>query len=169
MAPAMAVRVAPDRVSSGTFLHKMPLKNRCGATVSLTSCPRRNEMHRGGVHAIAQSGWLWAIVEYVPEMRVAERARHFRAGHHQTIVSALDDIFFRDRRPETRPARAGIVFRVGAVERVGAADAAIDAFVVAIVALAGKCDLGIRAARDVVLIRGELRAPFGVGLHHLRD
>jgi len=71
MAAAVAVRVAPDRVSSGTFLYKMPHEDRCGATVASTSHLCRNEMHRRGIHAITQSRRLRSIIEHVPEMRVA--------------------------------------------------------------------------------------------------
>src|SRR5262249_39568498 len=69
------------------------------------------EAQRDAVHAIAQPCRLGPIRKDVPQMTAASRAVHFSTPHEKTVIrrglySALD------RRPEARPTRAALKFRV---------------------------------------------------------
>jgi hypothetical protein len=65
------------------------------------------ELQRQPVHAVAQAGRLRPVVEHVAEVPAAARAQHFGALHQQAAVCPLDDRF-RQRPPETRPARPAL-------------------------------------------------------------
>src|SRR6266481_1506519 len=86
----------------------------------------RDKSQGCGIHAVAQACGLRAVREDVAQVRITERAFHFRAHGAVAEVFPLANIFFCDGRPETRPARAGIEFRAGIEERIAAADAAVE-------------------------------------------
>ena len=64
------------------------------------------ELHRGGVHAIAQTGGIGAIRKDMAQVGVAEHAFHFAAEHAQTEVVFLADVFGRNGFPEAGPTRS---------------------------------------------------------------
>src|SRR5678815_3342621 len=122
---------------------------------------------RSGVHAIALAGGLGTVGEDVTQMRIAARAQHFGAPHEEAAILLERDGFFRHRRPEARPARAGIVFRRRFEQRRAAADAAIEARLLVVPMLAGERPLGAVLARDVILLGRQLFFPLGIALHDL--
>src|SRR5450755_4644995 len=101
-------------------------------------------------------------------MCIALRARHFTAAHPETVVLASADILRRNRRPETRPAGAGIIFRGRAEQGVVAADTAVQAAVVKIVGITSIGPFCPLLPRHVELHGCELRAPLRLGLDELR-
>src|SRR5439155_7895567 len=72
----------------------------------------RVELERGGIHAVTLTGRCGAIIEYVPEMRVARSAQNLGAAHEQRVVRFLAHVFLVDRRIERRPARPRVEFRI---------------------------------------------------------
>src|SRR5579862_9322199 len=129
----------------------------------------RKEAKSQRVHAIAQTGGFGAVIEDVTEMRVAEGADDFVAAHSKTQIYFCGDVFFGDGRPEAGPAGSRVEFRIGAKERVGAADATVKAGVVVVVIGAAEGALGVGFARYVKFIRAERFAPVHVTFHHFGD
>src|SRR5262249_2518067 len=74
-----------------------------------------------------------------------------------------------DRRRERRPAGAGIEFGARGEQRRAAADARVRALRVVVPILAGERTLRAFLARDLELLRRQLRLPFGFGLDDLVD
>src|SRR2546423_14338733 len=58
------------------------------------------------VHAIAQAGWLWTIVENVSYMSVALRAKDLSSCFSQRPVDLFTHVLFSNRLPKTRPSGA---------------------------------------------------------------
>src|SRR5512143_4159279 len=101
----------------------------------------RHEAQRHRVHAVAQPGRLRTVVEYMTQMRIAQRAAHFGTRHAEHAVSDIAYILRRNGLPEARPAGAGIVFGAGIEHRVVAAHAAIQARIMPVVAGLRECPL----------------------------
>src|ERR1700719_5226151 len=78
------------------------------------------------VHTVAQAGWVGAVVEHVPQMRVAPRAFHFAPQHAQTEVVFLAYVFAGDHFPEARPSRARFEFRFAVKQRRSAIRATVN-------------------------------------------
>src|ERR1700743_2388166 len=68
----------------------------------------RHEPQRRRIHAIAQARRLGSVIEDMPQMRIAACAGNRGALHHEGVVADLDYVQLGDRRPETRPAGAGV-------------------------------------------------------------
>ena len=122
---------------------------------------RRNSGSSAGRWARGPSSKTWPRWASQRAQRISVRSMP------KLLSSPGDDIFRRDRLEETGPAGAGIEFRVGGEEGQVAADAVVDAVLVVVVKGAAKGRLGAFAARDLVLVGGELLAPLGVRLHDL--
>src|SRR5262249_25634358 len=105
-----------------------------------------------------------AVVEDVTEMGIAGVAQHFDAAHAVTGVELQPHRVRSHGRPEARPAAARFEFGIRAEELVTATDAAVDAVVVTVVVHAREWALGALLARHRELLRGQLAAPFVVGL-----
>src|SRR5215831_5987078 len=86
----------------------------------------RVEAERRGIDAITPSGGLGAVVEYVPQVRVAGGAKDLGALHEPGIVLLGAHAYLAYRRPVRRPARSGFELRVGAEQLGAAAHAAVD-------------------------------------------
>jgi hypothetical protein len=100
-------------------------------------------------------------------MRIAAGADDFHPHH---AVAAIHDglhIFLCHGLEKTGPAGAGIELRPGGKEGQVAADAVIDAGLVIVVENAAEGRLRALAARDAVLLVGELLLPFFVGFDDL--
>src|SRR5580698_3682626 len=121
-----------------------------------------NEMERQGVHAVAKPGWPGTVVEYMAEMRVAEAARDRGARHAERKVADLAHVFLRNGLPEAGPAGARLEFGLGAEQGRGAANAAIEAFVVIVPIFAGIGAFRARMARYFERIGGQLLLPLGI-------
>src|SRR5262245_42831947 len=124
----------------------------------------RLEPQRRRVHAIPLPRRLRAVVEDVPEVRVAAAAHDLGAAHEPAVVRVLGHAALRHRRPEARPAGAGVELRRAVEQRLAAADAAVDAVGLVVPVLAGEGALGALAARHLELLRRQLLAPLGFSL-----
>src|ERR1700722_19737676 len=111
----------------------------------------------------------WAVVENVSEMTVTAGANHFVSLHPGGAISARRYVFFGDRFPKARPARAGFEFRLGIEENRVATDAMVQAVVMIAGILAGEGPFGACMARDFELLRRQLLLPFGVGFDNFLD
>src|ERR1700691_4715815 len=101
------------------------------------------------IHAITQPRRLRAVIEYVPQVRIAFRARPRRPFHADAQVGNLLHVFFRDRLPEARPARSRVKLRRGTEQGVVAANAAEDTLPVLIQKLPSIGQFGVRVPRDL--------------------
>ena len=121
---------------------------------------------RKTVDAVAQAGRLRPVVEDVAEMAAAAAAMNFGAQHAEGAVLGLADGVF-ERLVEARPAGAALEFGLGGEQRQVAAGAGEDALAVLLQQRARARALGALLAQDFILLRRQLRAPFGVGLFDL--
>src|ERR1700730_790172 len=103
---------------------------------------RRNETQRCLVNAVTQVGGLRAVVEHVPEMRVAARTMHLRPLQKHAHIGARPDVLFREGRPEAGPAGARIKLGVGAEHRVFAANATKQTALVDLIVGSAKGSVG---------------------------
>src|SRR6186997_610353 len=118
------------------------------------------------VDAIAQTGRLRSVLEDVPHVSAAAAAVDFRARHPERRVLGFANGIV-ERFPEARPAGAALIFGFRGEQRQVAAGAGEDALAFFFQQWARTWPLGAMLAQDLILLRRELRAPFGVGLFHL--
>src|ERR1700676_5297848 len=102
----------------------------------------------------------------MPQMRLALPAHHFGARHPVASIGLLRHLRFRGRPPKTRPARPRIKLRFRLEQRLAAAYALIRTGRLGLPEFAGERRLGALAARDVILLGRQLRAPLGVALRY---
>jgi hypothetical protein len=129
---------------------------------------RCHENQRRRVHTVAKSGRRRAVVEDVPQMRIASAAQYFGTGHVERYIDGGADVLSRDRRPETRPAGVRIELGGRAKERIAAAYAAIDSVAGPFVVLIIEGRFGARMACYLELLGLEQFTPLRVRLDHLR-
>lgn len=141
-----------------------------GAELRRLAVPRALGRQAQGrrVDAVAQARRPRAVREDVTEVPAARGAQHLGPGHEQRAVLVGVNGIGGDRLGETRPAGARLEFRLRAEELGATARAAVDARSVLIPVLPGKGALRALLAKDVVLLRGQSRAPVGVALGDLR-
>jgi hypothetical protein len=120
---------------------------------------------RDRVHAVAQSRWSRPVVEDMSKMRATTRARNFRSKDRRKSAAFMNS-FLADRLPETWPARTGVKFRVGGVERVTARGANVSAGAVFECVTTGRRSLGAGSAHDVELLGGHDELPFVICQTH---
>src|SRR2546430_5780145 len=118
------------------------------------------------VDAIAQAGRLRSVVEDMAEMAAAAAAMHLGGGHAEGAVLGLAERIFQ-RLIEARPAGAAFEFGVGRKQRQVAAGAGEDALAMLLQERARSRPFGAVLTQDIVLLRRQLRAPFGIGLFDL--
>src|SRR5476649_609979 len=87
----------------------------------------RIESQRRRIDAVAQAGRRWPVFKHVAQVRVALAAQRFHAFHEQAGIGLGADVFLGGRRPETRPAGAGLELFLRPEQRIAAADAAVHA------------------------------------------
>src|SRR6185312_2819753 len=121
------------------------------------------EGQRQTVHAVTQAGRLRTVVKDVAEMAAAAAAMHFGAQHAKGAVRGGADRVL-ERLIETRPAGAALELGLRREQRQVAAGAGEDALTVLLQQRAGAWPLGALVAQYLVLLRRQLRAPFGIGL-----
>src|SRR5579883_1528488 len=115
------------------------------------------------VHAVAQAGGLRPVVEDVAKMPAAAAAMHLRSQHPEgTVLGDADGVV--ERLIEARPAGAALELGLGGEQGQVAAGAGEDALAVLVQERAGPGALGALVAQDLILLRGELGAPLGIGL-----
>ncbi len=150
----------PRSFDRGTFAGS---GNNCREGMSGRGRRRRVKHQRKTVHAVAKSGRFRAVVEDVAEMAAAAAAMHLGAHHAEGAVRGRADRIVQ-RLPEARPAGAALILGLGREQRQVAAGAGEGALAVLLEQRARSRPLGALVAQDLVLLRRQLRAPFGVGL-----
>src|SRR5271154_32893 len=103
----------------------------------------------------------------MPQVRVTAAAFHFCARHAMTRVGLGFHRSVCGRRIKTGPARARMILRFRAKQRLAATNALIRPWRVGILILAGKGRLGTLEPRHMILIWRELLLPLGVILANL--
>src|SRR5262249_31717926 len=98
----------------------------------------------------------------MPQMRVAFLAQHFGALHEQRIVLLRLNVFVSRRRPETRPAGAGIELLRGPEQRRAAARAAVEAVLVVVPVPAREGTLRAGLAGDGKLVGRQFLLPLSL-------
>src|ERR1017187_2429707 len=126
----------------------------------------RMKYQRKAVHAVAQAGWLWPIVEDVTEMAAASAAMNFGPQHPKGAVFGLADGVL-ERLIKARPAGAALEFRLRGEQRQVATGAGEDALAMLLEQRARPRALGALLAQDLILLRRQLRAPFRIGFFDL--
>src|SRR2546422_7110814 len=92
----------------------------------------------------------------MPQVGPAVGALDLGPPHEQTAIRLFIDAFLPDRRPETRPARPGVVLRVRGEWVSPTDDADVHTRVVVVPVFSGEGPLGPFVDADVVLQRREL-------------
>src|SRR5262245_36559559 len=100
-------------------------------------------------------------------MRVALTAKRLGSAHKEAIVFFSGNIFFRYRRPETRPAGSRIKLGIRAKQLTAAAAATVNALLVIVPILTGKGRLRAFLPRDMKLFVRQLFLPLGIALFDL--
>src|SRR5260370_38447208 len=99
-------------------------------------------------------------------MRVAAAAEHLHALDEQAAIGARSDVLLRDGHPEARPSGARIELRIGAEQRIAAADAPKNTVVVKLIVGSGVRCVRTSFARNVELAGAEELSPLAVGVDH---
>jgi len=105
----------------------------------------------------------------MPQVGLASGAKNLLPLHPVTMVRPCHDIFPGHRLKKTRPARAGIKFRLRCKQRQAATDAIIDPRFMLIVKCAAKRRLRPFVPRDAILLRRQCFRPFRVGFDNFRS
>ena len=97
------------------------------------------------------------------QMPVAPATAHLHPHHAMRPVLNHGQAIIGNRGIKAGPARTGILFGVGQEKIRPAPGAPINAFGLVIGQRAGKGPFCPRLAQDMILFRGQARAPFGIG------
>src|ERR671911_1236977 len=127
----------------------------------------RLEAESSRVNAVALAGGGGAVVEDMPLVCPARGAVDLRAAHEEAAVFLNLDVPLVYRLPEARPARPGVVLRLGAEERRPASHAGVDALALVVPVLACEGPLGALHPGYAVLLGGEPVLPFLFGSLYL--
>src|SRR5438093_3593281 len=100
-------------------------------------------------------------------MGVAAPAHDLYPLHEKGVVCFCFDVLFRNRSPETGPARSGLELCFGAEQVVAAADALVSAFFVVVPVFAGERPFRAFLARNLKLFWGQKLFPLRFALDHL--
>lgn len=119
----------------------------------------RDELHRYGVHAVAQAGGGGAVVEDVPKVAAAFAAFDFGSGHAVAEVLFFFDSLCGDRLPETGPTGSGFEFRFRSEQLLATAGADECALIVHVQQFASKCFFRTCIAQDIISSRREDLVP----------
>src|SRR5690606_14511467 len=137
------------------------------ARIGVACAGVRPEPECVAVDAVAQTGRLRPVGEYMPEVGVARGTTHLGTPHEPPALDMLLDRIVGDRPDEARPSGPRVELVVGAEQRSLAADAGIGARRLQRVVGMAKWGLGAVRPCDDVLGGGEFRPPLGIGLRHL--
>src|SRR5581483_7752911 len=122
------------------------------------------EVERAGIDAVPLPRLARAIREDVAEMAAAPRARDLDPVHAVTEVIVKLDVGAVCGLSEARPSGPRVKLRIGGEQLSATAGASVCALSLLVEVLSGERALGPLAAKHLVLSRGELLAPFAVGL-----
>src|SRR5205807_3323757 len=126
----------------------------------------RVQPDRGAVYAVAQAGWLGAVVKYVAQVPAAVRARVLGPDHEVRVVGRLLDRRALRRGVEARPAAVGVELRLRLEQLGAAAGAQVRARRLRVPVLAREGALGSLLAQHVELRWGEVALPIRLALLH---
>src|SRR5687767_9683733 len=123
----------------------------------------RLELQGGAVDAVAQPALIArAVVEDVTQVPLAARADDLGADHAvRGVAMLLDRAVFGAH--EARPARAAVELGTAFEQGLPAPGAGIFAGSFVLLVLAGERPLGAVLTQDLVLLRRQPLAPFGIG------
>src|SRR5688572_26557845 len=124
--PTLAYCTSP-RVSKGetSNIGGIALANARACAFLLLFCFK---FERGRVHAIAQAGWLWAVVENVAEMAFAPGAFNLDTLFAKALVDLFYNVLFVNRPEKAWPAGVGLILGIRAENRQAAAGTVIRSF-----------------------------------------
>src|SRR5689334_21391313 len=124
------------------------------------------ENQRKAIHAVAQACRLRSIIEDVAEMPAATPAMYLSAQHPKcAVLGGAHRIV--ERLEKTRPTSAAFEFGIRGKQRQVTAGTCESALAMLLQQRARPRPLGTFLAQDLVLLGGELGAPFRVGLFDL--
>src|ERR1700712_1173509 len=118
------------------------------------------------VHAVAQAGRLWPVIEQMADMAATAAAVDFGPQHPEGAVFGLADRVV-ERLVKARPAGAALEFGVRGKQRQVAAGAGEGTLPMLPQQRTRTRPLGAVLTQDLVLLRRQLRAPFRIGLFDL--
>ena len=125
----------------------------------------RDEVHRGGVDAVALAGRVGAVIENMAEVAVTFFAGDLDANHAEAGIGCLFNSAI-DRLENRWPSAAGVVLRLGEKQLRAAGFADVGAILKMMIILAGECSLGAFQSDDAVFFRGQNVPPFGLCLNN---
>src|SRR4051812_6898858 len=117
------------------------------------------EVERRGVHAVPQPRRLGPVVEDVSEVRAAALAEDLRARHEEAAILVGHHALLGGGRPEARPSRSRIEFRLRLEELVAARRAEVVPERVLVPVLARESALRALLAQNAILLGSQRRAP----------
>ena len=92
----------------------------------------RLQVDRDRVDAVPQTGGVWAVIKYMPQMGIATTAMDFRPSVEEFVIGGRADRFVVDWLKEAWPARSRLIFCLRVKQGLTAAHAGVRsvAFVV---------------------------------------
>src|SRR5690606_26681782 len=114
---------------------------------------------RHAIHAVAQAGRLWAVVEDMAEVPATATTVHLRARCEEAAVLTRADRIIQGL-PEARPSGAAVVLRLRRVYGQVAAGAVVGAGRVILVQRTRESVLRAVLAQHIELLRREQLLPF---------
>ena len=108
------------------------------------------EFQRRRIHAVTQTGRLWAVIKHVPKMRTAPGARDLSAAA-ETRMACRTDRVSSNRLPKTRPSSSRIIFCVRLEQRIAASRAKVNSICVGVPVSVGERQFGSPSSKYVIL------------------
>ena len=119
-----------------------------------------SEGQRRRIDAISQAGGRRAIIENMPEVRIAVGTDQLGSPHAHAIVDFLPNTRFLHFAVKAGPSATGVKLTLRIEQRVIAANAVISALIKMITVFTRKRRLRTRLAGDPILLSVELLLPF---------
>ena len=70
------------------------------------------ELERHSVHAVAQTGGHWPVIEDMTQVSIASRTQNFSTSFGKRVVSSLQNISLVNRGPKAGPSCSGFKLRL---------------------------------------------------------
>jgi len=115
----------------------------------------RNEPQRCRIHAVTKARRRRPVIEDVAEMEIAMFAPDLDAGHEKAMVFPLHDIPRLKGLGEARPSGPGIIFVLGAEQRLPGNDVDINPFSMVIPVLIPERGFGALFLSHLILHGGQ--------------
>lgn len=142
-----------------------------GRTVTLVNALGSgwDEFDRHPIDAIAQTGWLGAVVKDVALMPITTGTVHFRARIQQEIVGLGGNHVGGDRLPEARPTRSAVELVLRRPEREVASRAGVGARSLILMQGVGEGPFRPFLSQNMKLFLSQAPLPLLLGLGHFHD